>query len=115
MYPFLTFKLMELVSVAGMGQNSVSASAHHLSISLKDKKEDAMLIPEVLWKSVKATLNIKDDSMIRGKLYGDVVLSRENFESIVETLYLCSTPGMRESILAARGEKLEECVKHLDW
>ena len=42
-------------------------------------------------------------------------ISEDDWNSIQETLYLCSIPGMRESILEASKEPLEESVKELDW
>ena len=43
------------------------------------------------------------------------MISEEDWNAIQETLYLCSIPGMRESILEASKEPLEESVKELDW
>ena len=44
-----------------------------------------------------------------------VLISEDDWNSIQETLYLCSIPGMRESILEASKESLEESVKELNW
>lgn len=33
----------------------------------------------------------------------------------LETLYLCSIPGLQESILLGMNTPLEECVECLDW
>ena len=38
-----------------------------------------------------------------------VIVSEEEWDSIQETMYLCSIPGMVESIKAAREEPLSEC------
>ncbi len=38
-----------------------------------------------------------------------VLVSEEEWNSIQETMYLCSIPGMIESIKAAREEPLSEC------
>lgn len=49
---------------------------------------------------------------------GDVVmLSLEDWESIQETLYLVSIPGMRESILEGSKEPIEECksLEDIGW
>ena len=43
------------------------------------------------------------------------MISEDDWYSIQETLYLCSIPGMRESILEASKESLEESVKELNW
>ena len=44
-----------------------------------------------------------------------VLVSEEDWNSIQETLYLCSIPGMRESILEASKEPLDESVEDLGW
>ena len=41
--------------------------------------------------------------------------SEEDWNSIQETLYLCSIPGMRESLIAARKEPLEESAEDIGW
>ncbi|MFC2420498.1 MAG: type II toxin-antitoxin system Phd/YefM family antitoxin, partial [Treponema maltophilum] len=53
--------------------------------------------------------------IISGKRNNAVLISEEDWNSIQETLYLCSITGMRESILEASKEPLEESVKDLDW
>jgi prevent-host-death family protein len=46
-----------------------------------------------------------------------VLLSKADYESLQETLYLYSIPGLVESILDARKEKLEDCKVYnsADW
>ncbi|MCY4362499.1 MAG: type II toxin-antitoxin system Phd/YefM family antitoxin [Gammaproteobacteria bacterium] len=44
-----------------------------------------------------------------------VLLAEEDWKTINETLYLVSTPGMRESIIEGMETSLEECDKALDW
>ena len=39
-----------------------------------------------------------------------VLLPEEDYSGIVETLYLVSVPGMREKLMAAKAEPLEDCV-----
>ena len=46
--------------------------------------------------------------VIAGEGCNSVLVSEEDWNAIQETLYLCSIPGMRESILEARKEPLEE-------
>ncbi len=52
---------------------------------------------------------------IDGKRSSAVLLSSDDWESINETLYLLSVPGMRESIKEAMSEPLEQGSKELDW
>ena len=53
--------------------------------------------------------------IISGERNNVVLVSEEDWNSIQETLYLCSIPGMKESVLAARNEPLTESVEELDW
>lgn len=52
---------------------------------------------------------------ITGKRGNAVLLAEDDWNSINETLYLLSVPGMRESIRAGMDSDLEECSKELDW
>ena len=46
-----------------------------------------------------------------------VLISKDDWESIQETLYLQSIPGMQESIIEGMGTHLSECVAEdeLEW
>ncbi len=44
-----------------------------------------------------------------------VLLSEDDYNAIVETLYLASIPNMTCSILEADREPLEDCQNSLDW
>jgi len=44
-----------------------------------------------------------------------IVISAEEWRGIEETLYLLSIPGMRESLLEARAEPLDECDEEIEW
>ena len=52
---------------------------------------------------------------ITGKRSNAVLLSEEDWNSINETLFLVSIPGMRESIIDGMETNLNECEKELDW
>lgn len=52
---------------------------------------------------------------IAGKRANAVLVSAEDWQSIQETLYLLSVPGMRESIKEGMAEPLSESAKELDW
>ena len=53
--------------------------------------------------------------VITGKRSNAVLVSEDDWNSIQETLYLCSVPGMKKSILKARKEPLEESTEDLGW
>jgi hypothetical protein len=44
-----------------------------------------------------------------------VLISEDDWDSIQETLYLTSIPGMRESIINGMKEPLSESIKELSW
>ncbi len=53
--------------------------------------------------------------VITGKRGNAVLVSEEDWNSIKETLFLLSIPGMRESIREGMDEELDECSEELDW
>lgn len=68
-----------------------------------------------LYTLIDQTKNFHEPIVISGKRNNAVLISEDDWNSIQETLYLCSIPGMRESILEASKEPLEESIKELDW
>ena len=53
--------------------------------------------------------------LISGKRSSAVLLSADDWQSIQETLYLLSVPGMRESIKKGMAEPLASSAKVLKW
>ena len=68
-----------------------------------------------LYNLIERTKEFHEPIIISGKRNNAVLISEDDQNSIQETLYLCSIPGMRESILEASKESLEESVKEPDW
>lgn len=54
---------------------------------------------------------------IKGKRNDAVLISREDWEAIAETIYLNCIPGMVDSIKSASAESLSEAtpLEELDW
>jgi len=52
---------------------------------------------------------------ITSKRNNAVLVSSEDWDSIQETVYLLSIPGMRESIRKGIATPVEECNKELNW
>jgi len=52
---------------------------------------------------------------ITGKKGNAVLISEEDWSAINETLFLLSTPGMRESIVEGLKTPVDECVTELAW
>ena len=53
--------------------------------------------------------------VISGKRANAVLVSKEDWSAIQETLYLLAIPGMRESIKDAMGEPLAKSKMALKW
>ena len=53
--------------------------------------------------------------LITGKRSNAVLVGEDDWNSIQETLYLLSVPGMRESILKGMNTPAEELSRELDW
>lgn len=52
---------------------------------------------------------------ITGKRSSAVLISEDDWRAIQETLFLCSVPGMRESIVEGLNTPIDRCDKDLDW
>jgi prevent-host-death family protein len=52
---------------------------------------------------------------IKGKKASAVLVSEQDWESIQETLYLLSVPGMRESIREGLATPPDECATEPGW
>jgi len=68
-----------------------------------------------LFKLVEHTANSHDPIYIVGKHNQAVLISAEDYRAIMETLYITSIPGMRESILSSAQEPIEEFSDKIDW
>jgi prevent-host-death family protein len=68
-----------------------------------------------LYKLIDQTSESHEPVIISGKRNNAVLVSEEDWNSIQETLYLTSIPGMRESILDGMKEPLENSTNKLDW
>ena len=68
-----------------------------------------------LYALIDQTEKSHEPIVISGKRNNAVLISENDWNSIQETLYLCSIPGMRESILEASKEPLNESVETLGW
>lgn len=59
--------------------------------------------------------NSHEPIQITGKRGNAVLVSEADWNSVQETLYLVSIPGMRESILEGMGTPASELESELDW
>ena len=68
-----------------------------------------------LYKLIDETAESHQPIVITGKRSNAVLISEEDWNSIAETLFLVSIPGMQESIKKGLEVDLLECSKELDW
>ncbi len=68
-----------------------------------------------LYGLIDETATSHQPIVITGKRGNAVLVSEDDWNSINETLYLLSVPGMRETLLEGMKQPLSECSKELDW
>lgn len=80
---------------------------------LKSVKVDAKNFELV--RLIEETNAARNPILLESGKSGSVMISLEEWESIQETLYLLSVPGMREKIREGMNAPVEECSKELPW
>lgn len=78
--------------------------------TISDKQAQAEL-PRLL----EQTAVSHEPVQINGLNASAVLVSKEDWHAIEETLYLLSVPGMRESIRDGMKTPVEECSTELQW
>ena len=68
-----------------------------------------------LYSLVDKVLQSHNPVVIAGKRGNAVLLAEKDWNSVNETLFLLSIPGMRESIVDGMNTDLEKCDQELDW
>jgi antitoxin YefM len=68
-----------------------------------------------LYRLIDQTNESHEPVIISGKRNNAILLSEADWNSIQETLYLISIPGMRESIMEGMKEPLSESSAELEW
>lgn len=68
-----------------------------------------------LYRLIDQAASSHEPVFIKGRKHRAVLISEEDWREISETLYLESIPGMRESLLAAKKEPLEEASEEPGW
>lgn len=67
-----------------------------------------------LFSLVEQVQQSHEPVILKGKRANAVILSQEDYDSLQETLYLHSVPGLTESILQAGKEPIENAVQWTD-
>jgi antitoxin YefM len=70
---------------------------------------------KALYKLLDDVSDSHEPVQITGKRGNAVLVSQEDWDSVQETLYLVSIPGMRDSILAGMSTPTAELADALDW
>jgi len=68
-----------------------------------------------LYRLIDETAESHQPIVIMGKRNKAVLVFKEDWSAIQETLYLLSVPGMRESIREEMNTSVDECDEGLDW
>jgi antitoxin YefM len=68
-----------------------------------------------LYKLIDETTESHEPIQITGKRSNAILVSEEDWNSIQETIYLLSIPGMRESIRKGLTTQVEKCSDKLIW
>ena len=68
-----------------------------------------------LYKLIDEAAESHQPITINGKRNSAVLVAKEDWFAVQETLYLLSVPGMRESILSGMQENLEDMSTELEW
>ncbi len=68
-----------------------------------------------IFKIMDYVNNSHDPVYIIGKKNKSVLLSEEDYRSLAETLYITSVPGLKESILKASQEPIENFSDEIDF
>lgn len=72
---------------------------------------------EDIYNLLDTTIEYNEPLNISTKKGNAVVLSEEDYNSIMETLYICSIPRLKEDILKGMKEDIGECISEseVDW
>jgi antitoxin YefM len=68
-----------------------------------------------LFQLISHVWDSHEPANITSKEKNVVMINKDDYDDIQETLYLLSIPKMRESIQEAAKTPIEECVDKLDW
>lgn len=63
-----------------------------------------------IYELLEQTIKYNEPINISTKNGNAVVLSEEDYNNLIETLYISSIPGLREDIVKGLKEPLEDCI-----
>lgn len=59
---------------------------------------------------LEQTIKFNEPLTVSTDIGNAIILSEDDYRSLIETLYLTSIPGMEEKLLAGKATPLPECV-----
>jgi antitoxin YefM len=68
-----------------------------------------------LYKILDEAINSSEPIEISGKRGNGVLVSKEDWSAIQETLYLLSVPGMRDALIEGKNTPVDDCVEDIGW
>ena len=70
-----------------------------------------------IYELLEQTIKYNEPINISTKNGNAIVLSEEDYNGLIETVYLLNVPGMKEELLKGKDTSLEECVKEdeVEW
>ncbi len=70
-----------------------------------------------IYELLEQTIKYNEPINISTKNGNAVVMSEEDYNDLMETLYISSIPGLKEDIIEGMKEPLEDCVDEdeVDW
>ena len=72
---------------------------------------------ENIYELLESTIKYNEPINISTKNGNAVVLSEEDYNNLMETLYISSVPGLKEDIIDGLKEDIKDCVdeKEVKW
>jgi len=68
-----------------------------------------------LFKLVDQVAQSHEPTYIVGKKSKAVLIAEDDYQAMLETLYLVSKPGIKDSIIKANAEPLDTYQENLNW
>lgn len=64
-----------------------------------------------LFEYLNSAIEFNDIINVNTKKGNAIILSEQEYNGLMETLYLCSIPGMKERLIDGLNAKTEDCVE----
>lgn len=70
-----------------------------------------------IYEMLEQTIKYNEPINISTKNGNAIVLSEEDYNGLMETVYLLSTPGMKEKLIEGKNTPIDECISEdeVEW